>query len=369
MTGRLKLPEAALTEIYRCFRCGYCRSACPTFAVTGSESWNARGRLLLARALLEGQLEPTPGLLDRLFSCNSCLACEAVCPAVVEVVDALVALKEALITSGAELPDRIARLAEAVVEQGSPFASGAREFTAQGERPADVLVFAGCVASELEPDIIRALEKLLDAAGLSYSVLEGPCCGLPLLKMGFRHRAAEAARRLADKLRAAGAELVITPCPMCFEMLLHYLPRLVGLNVRAEHVSIFLKRLLREGKLVLKRKVELKATYHDPCVLGRGLGIYEAPRELIWQAGLALVEMPRSKRSSVCCGYGHLNFLAYPELVDAIAEERVKEALAAGADVLITACPSCLHALSGAARRVARALAVSDITEVLAELV
>ena len=73
-----ELPEDLVAEIYRCFRCGYCRSACPTFAATGSESWNARGRLILARAILEGQVELSPGLSDRFFSCLACAACEAV---------------------------------------------------------------------------------------------------------------------------------------------------------------------------------------------------------------------------------------------------------------------------------------------------
>ncbi|RLI12798.1 (Fe-S)-binding protein, partial [Candidatus Bathyarchaeota archaeon] len=91
-------------------------------------------------------------------------------------------------------------------------------------------------------------------------------------------------------------------------------------------------------------------------------------RELIWHSGLTLVEMRKNKANSACCGYGHLNFLAYPELSDTIARRRVLEALDTGADVLLTACPSCLHALSRAAREVARGLAVSDVSEVLAEL-
>ena len=372
-SGReLKLPEEPVAEIYRCFRCGYCRSACPTFTAMGSESWNARGRLMLARAILEGQVELSPSLLDRFFSCLACAACEVVCPAVVRVVDALVAFRQTLVASGAPLPERVAELARRLLEEGSPL-PGAGERGRQPEAPAGekagVLVFPGCVASGLEPGVVKAIEKLLEAAEVPYSLLEGACCALPLLKLGFTREARKSMELLAGRLRSLRPELVLTPCPTCLEALTRYLPQLTGTSVRAEHTSTFLRRLLREGKLALARRVELKAAYHDPCVLGRLLGIYEAPRELLWEAGLTVLEMPRNRQESACCGYGCLAFLTYPELAARIAEERVREALAVKADVLATACPSCLHALAEAAKSVARLLAVADVTEVLAELV
>ena len=372
MARELRLPRELEAEVYRCFRCGYCRSACPTFAIKGSESWNARGRLLLIRAILEGEAELGEALLDRLYSCLACAACEAVCPATVRVVDVIVAFRQALRASGVGLPGPVAELAKRALEEGSPLPrsrSEASEEKAKAGREGEILVFPGCVASELEKGIVKAVEKLLEAADKPYYILEGPCCGLPLLKLGLAREAKDLMERLAERLRAARPELVLTPCPMCLEALSRHLPAIAGLELRVEHTSTFLRRLLKGGELALARRVELKATYHDPCVLGRVLGIYEAPRELLWQAGLTLVEMRRSRQNSACCGYGHLAFLTYPELARAIAEDRAKEALEAGADVLITACPSCLHALTDAVKRVARALAVADITEVLAELV
>ena len=169
-SGReLKLPEELVAEIYRCFRCGYCRSACPTFTAMGSESWNARGRLMLARAILEGQVELSPSLLDRFFSCLACAACEVVCPAVVRVVDALVAFRQTLVASGAPLPERVAELARRLLEKGSPL-PGASERGRQPEAPAGekagVLVFPGCVASGLEPGVVKAIKAALDPNGI-----------------------------------------------------------------------------------------------------------------------------------------------------------------------------------------------------------
>ena len=361
LASGLSLPENALREIFRCFRCGYCRSACPTFAIKGSESWNARGRLILARELIEGHVEPDKTILDRIFSCNSCGACEVVCPAVVRVVDALTALKSALVASGAKPPEPIVKIHEAILRHGNPFGRGQYQ-EGPKEGKGEVLLFPGCVALELEPGLIRAIEAILEAAEVPYSILEGPCCGSPLHNMGFKGDAERLAERLASKIRSSSAEHVITPCPMCLLALRPYLGQ------RVEHTTTFMRKLMDEGRLVLKRKVGLKATYHDPCVLGRQLGIYEAPRELIWQSGLELLEMPRSRANSACCGYGYLNFMAYPELAREMAKRRILEALEVGVDVLITACPSCLHALSEAAREVARALAVSDVSEVVAEL-
>ncbi len=361
----LELPDEVTSELYRCSRCGLCLPACPTFAVKGSEGWGARGRLMICRALAEGSIEPYGGLLDRLFSCNSCMACEVACPAGVRVSEVLAAVRGALASSG-QLPPGVAEVAKAIVERGNPWS---KTRGGEGEAGKPILVFAGCVASELEPGVIKALEKLLEAAGAGYSVLEGPCCGFPLLRMGLVKEAKRAARSLAERIRALGPEVVITPCPGCARMLGREVRDLLGLYIRAEHASTYLRRLLREGRLVLKRRVELKATFHDPCVLGRSLGIYDAPRELLWHSGLALIEMRKNKRETSCCGYGQLNFMTYPDIARALAERRVEEALGTGADVLVTACPACLHALSGAAKEVARALAVADITEVLAELV
>ena len=365
---KLEMPPELEAEIFRCFRCGYCRSACPTFAVMGSESWNARGRLILARSILEGLAEPTPELLDRIFSCTSCLACEAVCPAVVKIVSALVAFKEALLSAEVEPPPRLAELSKRWAEFGSPIAGEARSFEA-GEGGGEVLIFTGCITSEYEPEILKALGKVLSALDIRYSVLEGPCCGAPLLKMGLKADAKRAAGRLADKIRASGAELIVTPCPACLDMFVNYFKRLTGLVLRAQHTTEFLARLLRSGELRIERPVELKAVYHDPCVLGRGLGIYDAPRELLWASGLTLLEMRKNKASSSCCGHGYLTFELYPELADALANRRLEEALETGADVLITACPACLHGLSKAVKRSARFLAVSDVVEVVAEVI
>ena len=363
---RLEMPRELEDEIYRCFRCGFCRQACPTFTIMGSESWNARGRLMLARSVLEGSAEVDPRLLDRIYSCTSCSACEVVCPAVVRIVDALQAFKEGLISTGVEPPGRISELAEAIVEKGNPFGRvGGYEVEGSG----DLLIFTGCVASELEPCILDALERILEEAGIAYSILRGACCGAPLLRFGMRAEAEKVARRVAEALRASGAREVITPCPSCLEMLDRSVKPLVGQDIRLRHTSSFLRGLLKEGKLEVKRRLGLRATYHDPCVLGRRLGIYEEPREVLRRAGLFLTEMPQSKERSFCCGHGYLAFEAYPELADAMAERRVDEALRANVDVLVTACPSCLHGLSGAARRIARALAISDITEVVAEAI
>ena len=368
MGSRPRLPDEILAEIYRCSRCGYCRSACPTFAVMGSEGWNARGRLLMARALLEGELEASDALLDRLFSCNSCGACEVVCPAGVKVVEALRALRRALTDAGVGPPARVAELAASIRAHGSPWPTEVGHLGPRG-RGGDIVLFTGCVAARLERGIVEGLEAILRASGISYYVLEGPCCGGPLFRMGLLEQAEEAASRLADEIRATGATTVLTPCPTCAEAIRAYYPALTGLDVKVEHTTVFLKELLDAGRLVLRRRVELKAAYHDPCVLARSLGILREPREILRETGLSLAEMPKNKLDAFCCGYGQLDFLTYPDLARAMAERRVEEALGTGADLLVTACPSCLHAFSEAAREVARSLAVSDITEVLSELI
>ncbi len=137
------------------------------------------------------------------------------------------------------------------------------------------------------------------------------------------------------------------------------------------HSSQLLARLVKEGRLQPAGKGPLRVTYHDPCLLGRLNGEYEAPRRVLKRIpGLELVEMARTRKSALCCGGGGGN--AFTDMLgggeDSPARIRVRQARDTGAEVLATACPTCLVMLEDAARSegLGETLAIRDISELVA---
>ena len=165
-----------------------------------------------------------------------------------------------------------------------------------------------------------------------------------------------------------GVKQVVTTCPHCFNTLSKDY-RDLGFAAEVEHYSVFLERLLAEGRLPLAQGESFACTYHDSCYLGRYNGLYQAPRTLIRAAGGELAEMEKRQAQSFCCGAGGGRILAEEKLGTRIAEERVRQAAATAAPLLLSNCPFCLtmfeDGIKGAGFE--GTLAPKDIAEVLAE--
>ena len=139
---------------------------------------------------------------------------------------------------------------------------------------------------------------------------------------------------------------MITSCSGCFKTIKEDYPRVEKLHFEVMHTVEFLRRLYEEGKLVFKNRVEKKITYHDPCHLGRAAGVFDDPR-FILQAipGLELVEMPRNREYSRCCGAGGGLKSGYPDIQNRMSQRRIREAEETGAQELVSACPFCYQGL------------------------
>jgi heterodisulfide reductase subunit D len=133
------------------------------------------------------------------------------------------------------------------------------------------------------------------------------------------------------------------------------------------HVTEFLERLQEQGKLKLDARSDPKtATYHDPCHLGRGQDIYEAPRRILRSIkGIQFSELSRVRKNSFCCGAGGLVPTGFPSLSDELAHQRVSEMEATGADLLVSSCPACKENLKIAAKGIKKGAEVLDITELV----
>ena len=201
-----------------------------------------------------------------------------------------------------------------------------------------LLYFRGCTAREKLNSISKATERILRAANIKFETLDDEkCCGSVLLRTGFLDDAIE---QMNSNLKDLEGKVILTSCAGCYKTLKEDYKKYLGIDLKVIHISQLLEQLIKEDKISLKGKENLKVTYHDSCHLGRHAGEYEAPRNVI-KAISDLVEMENIREKSRCCGSGGGVKSAYGDLSNSIADLRIKEAKGTDADLLVTACPFC----------------------------
>ena len=381
-------------EVMACIQCGFCRLGCPIFAETGLESRNARGHVILAHNLMTGAIEPSEELAASFYQCTTCLNCKATCPAGVVVSDIVEGARRRLVEEG-YLPDVFAPMLESLRTQGNPFGESAASrtevyptgFEEKTVSPgkADVLLYLGCVGSYQDLYIVPSMMELMDKAGVNYAVLgeHEVCCGYVAHLIGAK----DSFEDCMEKNRAMFSEMglnengqIVTTCAGCYRAFADLYPRhsdpstglRTGFDVPVLHAVQFMEQLIGQGRIQFTGEFPKKVVYHDPCDIGRHLGIYEPPRNVLKSIpGLELVEFKLNRELAKCCGGGG-GMKAYDNGLSAkLADNRVAEAMDLGAEVIVSACPSCKSNLKLAGARMGRErrqrIRVMDITEVLAE--
>ena len=238
---------------------------------------------------------------------------------------------------------------------------------------APLAYFPGCVFGESfkQPSIANSMISILKFLGQPFQVLtDGWCCGYPSFISGDTAWATTNAQLVSKRLSELKVKRLIVSCAWGFRMFSREYPRLLGrsLGVKVLHSAEFLHQELQAGRLQLLKPWKVVATYHDPCQLGRRCGVYKSPRELV--AGipeLKLVEMLENHEQSLCSGGGGGVASAYPELGDAIAMTRIKQAEDVGAQVILTACPYCRRSLQRGITSAGSKIEVIDLVEATAK--
>lgn len=218
--------------------------------------------------------------------------------------------------------------------------------------------FAGCM-TQLTPRTMTAMERVFEAAGEEVWWADregGVCCGRPLKLSGETDSAHKMMRYNTDLFRKHGITTLVTSCPICLKVFREDYD-LPGIEVL--HHSEYLLRLLQAGKLRVERS-GTRFTYHDPCELGRGSGIYDQPRAVIEAVG-ELLEPVQTREDAPCCGSSLANTAITDGQQVRIAASVARELEATGAGVIVTACPLCKKAIG----RVSKG-DVRDLAEVVA---
>ena len=349
-----ELMEAAKkTRAWACYDCGKCTATCPISRIGGDYSPR--------RHVLETNLGQKEALLGNgsLFSCLTCSLCDQRCPAEVGYTDLVQRLREMCYREGIEPECPHGGALQSVMRM---MAKGGTQQDRMGWIDSDlktepnkgsVFYWTGCTMyyDAFFPDFgvktldgTRAAVRLMNAAGVTPVVSpEERCCGHDLLWNGDRASFEALAKHNVKLVAESGATTLVTSCAECLRTWkLDYAPFFEGSPPRIVHFSEFL--LEQEETLKFKDRNGAKAgqrvTYQDPCRMGRHLGIYEAPRQLLAAVpGVELVEMAHSGKSAACCAGG--TWSNCDRFAKQIQVNRLKEARATGAEVLVTACPKC----------------------------
>lgn len=362
----MKITERKIIdEIYRCSRCGYCREMiypqtgtykiCPIYEVRQWESYTARGRITIARAILDGKIKYNERLVERVYSDLLCANCKEHCGPGVDTISIFRAIREDLTTIGLE-PLPLREVDSNVEKFNNVFgkdAHGRVAWAVNSPLPAkgEILYFIGCYDSYKYPETARAVTAIFKKCGIDLACLgeEEWCCGLPQLMNGNINLAEKMMRHNLESIKNTGAKVVLTSCAGCYHALKSEYPKFLGrLPFNVIHVSEFLDDLLRKGSIRFEKEIDKKAVYHDPCHLGRYEGVYEPPRNVLKKVPkLSLLEMKRNRENAWCCGGGGgTTFVAFPDLSVKIADTRIDEARAVNADIIVTSCPLCLNVLT-----------------------
>lgn len=233
--------------------------------------------------------------------------------------------------------------------------------------------FAGCMATYRLPSIAEATIKILKHAGLEFIMLgeDEWCCGSVTFRTGFVDDGMKMARHNVDALKAAGVTRVVTACAGCFRTLSMDYPEMLGEEMPFEiiHFPSLLKELIEEGKLKFPEGEKVSVTYHDPCHIGRHMGIYDDPREALEAIPrVELKEMHKNRGNASCCGAGGGVRSTNRDLARGAAEIRLKEAEETGAEVLTTACPFCTFNLREGVERGESDLEMLDFPEFVSKI-
>jgi Fe-S oxidoreductase/nitrate reductase gamma subunit len=378
-----------LLDLDACTECGRCTAVCPAHTV--GKELSPRDIVLQLRDLMGHHSTDFKGPIvgavpatapAALWQCTTCVACMEACPVFIEQMPKIVDMRRYLVMEEADFPESMQQAISSLEKRGHPFSgtNATRLDWAEGldirhvadAADAEVLLWVGCGGALIERNqrVTRSTAMLLEKAGVNFAILgrDEKCSGDPARRIGNEFLFEMLAKGNVDNLNKHKVKKVITACPHCFNTFRNEYPQYGG-NFEVYHHSEYLQQLVDAGKLKAISASDQKITFHDPCYLGRQNGVYDAPRELVQISTKQSVEMQRSREKSFCCGGGGgMSFIDEPP-DQRVNQERAREALVTGADVLAVGCPFCMTMMEDGvnAMKGDREMRVLDVAEVLWE--
>jgi glycolate oxidase iron-sulfur subunit len=397
------LPIPSEDQYLNCIRCGLCLAVCPTYREILSETASPRGRVALARKGLEGDLELSPYLLEQMYACFDCLACNEICPVGLHPADLALNMrhlqelrqpvrwKGTLFGRLVSKPGRLEaatwplRLYEWTGVRRLVYALGLRKLlpaklrdleamlphlpqrplrprlpevtAANGLTSQRVGFFLGCAQSLMFAEQSAASLRVLVRNGCTViTPKETVCCGMPALGYGRSDLVREQARINIAHFEKANVETIVTDCATCGSTLKGYGKLLAGDPLWAARAAAFSARVRDVSEFLMsiplekpQGRVEARVTYHDPCHLRRGQGVWKQPRELLKMIdGLEPVDLPEA---DWCCGSAGSQLITHYETSLKVLRRKTGNLVATGAEYIASGCPGCQMQLNVGVRR------------------
>jgi Fe-S oxidoreductase len=392
-----------LLDLDACTKCGRCHEVCP--ARTAGAPLSPRDLILDLRqwvdvqsggvAVLDREERPDmPGAdaaiagdvikARTLWSCTTCMACVEACPVGIEHVSTIVQLRRTLVEEG-NMDPTLQQALQNLAGQGNSFGKSARTRSRWTKKldspikdarkvPVKYLWFVGDYASfdDRLAENSRLLARLLTDAGVDFGLLyeDEWNSGNDVRRVGEEGLYEQLTEHNIEALAAADFDEIFTTDPHSLNALRNEYPKL-GANYTVWHYTEVLAHLIETGALPVQQ-LGLKVTYHDPCYLARYNGVTEAPRRILSALGCELVEMPRNRSNTFCCGAGGGRiWMDDSFLTERPSENRIKEAAELDVTHFVVSCPKDMTMYSDAVKTTGHAetLTVLDITALVATAV
>ncbi len=376
-----------------CIRCGLCLAVCPTYRESLVETSSPRGRAQLARKSLDGELPLSENLVEQMYSCFACMACNDICPVGIHPADLALSMRsvqeqvepagwkktlfEGLLPhpgrmEAATFPLRIyqglglRRLAASLgilrlfpsqlkdmegmlpAIPSRPLRPNLPEITpAKGDESYRVGFYLGCVQSLLFAEESAATVRVLARNHCKvYTPRDVVCCGMPARGYGRLDLVRDQAKTNIALFEKLPVDVVVTDCATCGSTLKEYgellkndpdwAARAEAFSHKVRDVSEFLAGIPLEKP---KGRISARVTYHDPCHLRRAQGVWKQPRQILSMIdGIELVELPEA---DWCCGSAGTQIITHYETSLKVLNRKMDALAETGAQVIASGCPGC----------------------------
>ncbi len=391
-----------LMDLDACTQCGRCQDHCPAHLTEKPLSPKSLIKdlkdhmsLTLPKRLKQtaqaSDSTEVPSLIggvipeDVLWACTTCRSCMEHCPVYVEHVDKIVDMRRYQVLMESRFPEELMAAFRGLEKNSNPWGLGLdsrADWVGEMNVPIlselegkkiEYLFFVGCIRSfdDRNKKVTLAMIKILNHLGINFAILgmEEGCCGDPARRVGNEYLFQILAQTNIETFKNYNIEKILTTCPHCYNTLKNEYPQL-GFSSDVSHHTTFLWDHLKKGQLEITGNEVRKITYHDPCYLGRYSDIYEPPRDILRSfPSMELREMKRNKADSLCCGAGGGWMWMDEKIGKRINIERLEDALTAGSEGVVTACPFCVTMFNDAIKdkEVENSYRLWDIAELIAD--
>lgn len=399
---------AMAEAVASCVHCGFCLPVCPTYLTLGEEMDSPRGRILLMKGALEGELAQDE-VLPHVDRCLGCLACVTACPSGVEYGQLLTPFREMTDKQRSRSP--LTNLLRTLVNQTLPFparfraAATVARYTkalnpllpaalgtmldllpdhmpasvhlpavspAQGKPQARVALLSGCVQQVLAPAINRATVEVLTRNRVEVVIPpKQGCCGALAMHSGAANQARSLARRNFKAFDLDAVDAVVTNAAGCGSGMHEYPLLFAGepdeeiaqrFAEKVQDISVFLDTLGLDAAPALSDPMII--AYHDACHLAHAQGIRDAPRRLL--SAISNVTIVPIAEGEICCGSAGTYNIEQPQIAAQLGQRKAQAIRNTQAQAVVSGNIGCMTQIDSHLRRLGTALPIYHIVEVLA---